>query len=218
MHLVRAIHFTIRASIAVMLIAGFAQMAEGEVLFNGAIPPGEIDDIGFNDPDAGGQRLAEDFQVGSVSIMTGVTFLGGYYPTSTPGTDLFTLTILGDALGLPDPSDIIAEIPIEADRTDTGVNAQGIRLYSYESQFPGVQLDASTPYWFMIVNDTSSDPNDDWVWAGRHAGGIYARSFDGGETWFDTPEGGFSFQVLGEPGATPVVESTWGLLKARYQK
>ncbi|MDM7915780.1 MAG: hypothetical protein ACE15D_17670 [Candidatus Eisenbacteria bacterium] len=218
MQLASAVRSAVVASLAIVSFAGLQAMpALADVLFDGSFPLEQVDDIGFNDPDAGGQRLAEDFQVTSLSTMTGVRFVGGYYPSNTPQDDSFTLTILGDAAGLPDPSNVIAELPLTVERNDTGVFALGVRLYSYAAQFSGVPLEGNTPYWFLIVNDTSNDPNDDWVWAGGHQGGVYARSFDGGLSWVDTVAGNFDFQVLGDQGPTAVESSSWGRVKALYR-
>ena len=154
--------------------------SRADILFDGSVNPIDVNDIGFNDLDAGGQRIAEDFSfIGSV-IVESITFLGGYFPTNTPETDSFTLTIYNDKMGLPDPLSIVAQIDLgNFGRTDTGVDVFGIDLYSYTASFAGLILSGDTPYWLTIVNDTSGDTNDDWVWAGDPNVGIWGRSFNG---------------------------------------
>ena len=167
------------------------------ILFDGSIAPSDVDNIGFNDPDAGGQRLAEDFSFPGPVTVTSITFLGGYFPASTPETDSFTLTIYNDNMGRPDPLSIVAQIDLEnVVRTDTGTDALGIDLFTYTANFAGVSLSGGTRYWLTIVNDTTSDLDDDWVWAAKNSVGIFGRSFDGGLTW-DTPPGSLSFVLKG---------------------
>lgn len=157
-----------------------------------------MDDLGYNDPDASGQggtqRLAEDFSFPVSVIVSKITFLGGYYRDNTPLTDSFTLTIYNDSSGLPDPSAIVAQIDlVDVSRTDTGTNYGTLDIYEYTASFENVHLSANTVYWLLIVNDTSNDANDNWVWAGTHEGGIVARSIDSGTTWSRTFTGSFSF-------------------------
>ncbi|HEX5884204.1 MAG TPA: hypothetical protein VFY67_06630 [Pyrinomonadaceae bacterium] len=54
-----------------------------------------------------------------------------------------------------------------------------------------------------IVNNTTGDTDDNWAWAGKHEVGIFARSFNGGVTWFDTPPGSFSFLLRGTVDECP---------------
>lgn len=174
------------------------------ILFDGSIAPGDVNDLGANDPDAGGQRLAEDFSFPDPVIVTSITFLGGYFPTSTPQTDSFTLTIYNDNMGLPDPLSIVTQIALaNLDRTDTGTDVFGIDLYTYTASFAGVSLLGDTKYWLTIVNNTTGDTDDDWAWAGKHEVGNFARSFNGGVTWFDTPPGSFSFLLRGTVDECP---------------
>lgn len=174
------------------------------ILFDGSIAPGDVNDLGANDPDAGGQRLAEDFSFPDPVIVTSITFLGGYFPTSTPQTDSFTLTIYNDNMGLPDPLSIVTQIDLaNVDRTDTGTDVFGIDLYTYTASFAGVSLSGGTRYWLTIVNNTTGDTDDNWVWAGKHEVGNFARSFNGGVTWFDTPAGSFSFLLRGTVDECP---------------
>ena len=181
-----------------------ATPAEAALLFDGSVAPSNVNDLGFNDPDAGVQRLAEDFSFTESVIVNTITFLGGYYPRNTPETDLFTLTIYNDDMGLPNPLSVIAQIGIgDFGRTDTGADVFGIDLYSYTTSFASLPLSGNTLYWLTIVNNTMSDTNDDWVWAGDANVGNFARSFDGGVTWFDAPPGSFSFSLEGTT-AVPV--------------
>lgn len=174
------------------------------ILFDGSIAPGDLNDIGANDPDAAGQRLAEDFSFPEAVIVTSITFLGGYFPTSTPQTDSFTLTIYNDNLGLPDPLSIVTQINLaNVDRTDTGTDLLGIDLYTYTASFDPVSLAGGTRYWLTIVNNTTVDTDDDWAWAGRRGIGNFARSFTSGVTWFDTPPGSFSFLLRGSLDECP---------------
>ena len=47
------------------------------ILFDGSIAPSDVTNIGFNDPDAGGQRIAEDFSFSGPVTVTSIMFLGG---------------------------------------------------------------------------------------------------------------------------------------------
>jgi len=191
----------------VLLLSSFAAAPVGRsvnatsavlILFDGSIAPGDLNDIGANDSDAGGQRLAEDFSFPEAVVVSSITFLGGYFPASTPQTDSFTLTIYNDNLGLPDPLSIVTQINLaNVDRTDTGTDLLGIDLYTFTASFDPVSLSGGTRYWLTIVNNTTSDTDDIWVWAGKHEIGVFARSFTSGVTWFDTPAGAFSFLLRG---------------------
>jgi hypothetical protein len=178
----------------------FNLSAPATQLFNGSILPSNVNDLGYND--AGLDfRIAENFSFSSPVILNQITFLGGYYSSGTPLTDSFTLTIYNHnaALNVPNPSSVIAQsLLADIDRVDTGVStAHGNRLYQYTATFTDLPLSSGTTYWLSIVNDTSNDPDDDWVWAGRHQTGIFfGRSFDDGHNW-DASPGSFSFSLAG---------------------
>jgi hypothetical protein len=109
-------------------------------------------------------------------------------------------------MGLPDPLSIVTRIDLgDSDRTDTGTDGLGIDLYTYTASFAGVSLTGDTRYWLTIVNHTTDDTNDDWVWAGKHEVGNFAISGDGGLTWLDTPAGSFSFLLGGTAVPEPSV-------------
>lgn len=187
----------------VMVVIGFITFfttfpAEAVLLFDGSVTLSKVNDLGFNDLDAGGQLIAEDFSFTEPVIVNTITFHGGYYPTNTPKTDLFTLTVYNDDMGLPDPSSVITQIGLgDFGRIKTGLTATGIDLYSYTVSFASLPLFDNTNYWLTIVNNTMSDTDDDWVWAGDRTVGTFGRSFDGGGTWFDSPTGSFSFILEG---------------------
>lgn len=208
-----AISAGLTALAAGCLLPGLAGAARaGVVLFDGSIAPTAVTDIGFNDPSAGGQRIAEDFRLTGPATVTGLTFLGGYFASNTPPADSFRLTVYADSAGLPDPAAVVAQIDLgDFGRTATGTNTFGIDLYTYSASFPGVSVAGDTRYWFTIVNDTAGDPDDDWVWAGDNAIGNYARSFNGGLTWADTPVGSFSFVLTGTPVPEPSTSALIGL-------
>jgi hypothetical protein len=187
------------------LLLGLAPAMKADVvLFDGSVAPSAVNDIGFNDSSAGGQRIAEDFRLTAPAVARGLTFLGGYFPSNTPQADAFRLTVYADAAGLPDSSNVVAQIDLgNFGRTATGTSVFGIDLYTYTASFPGVNLAGDTRYWFTIVNDTTPDPNDDWVWAGDNTVGVWGRSFNGGVTWADTPVGSYSFVLTGTPVPEP---------------
>ena len=189
---------TMRYDSAAAPVGGSVNATSAEtILFDGSVAPSDVSNIGFNDPDAGGQRIAEDFSFSGPVTVTSITFLGGYFPTGTPETDSFTLTIYNDNMGLPDPLSIVAQIDLEnVVRTDTGTGVLVKDLFTYTANFAGVSLSGGTRYWFTIVNDTTSDLDDDWVWAGKHSVDVFGRSFNGGLTW-DTPPGSWSFVLKG---------------------
>lgn len=169
------------------------------VLFDGSIPLNNLNETGYNDT-AYGQRIAEDFSFTSPVIVSQISFLGGYYPTRTPLTDAFKLTIYNNdaSRNLPNPSSIVVQINLgDFGRTDTGVDSEGIDVYSYRTSFSGVTFAANTFYWLTIVNDTSNDFNDGWVWAGNRDVGVFGRSYDGGLSWYDKPSGSYSFVLEG---------------------
>lgn len=178
------------AALAVIIGIGLIFVGSGtshaSILFDGSFDyfdRSRQQDIAFNDLDVCCQRIAEDFSFTSPVIVEGITFRGGYYPTNTPETDSFILTIYNDNRGLPDPGSIVALIVLEdIDRTFTGQNIL-TDVYHLTASFAGVPLSANTLYWLTIVADTASDTNDDWVWIGLHGAGRSAGSRDGGVSW-----------------------------------
>jgi hypothetical protein len=189
------------------------QVAQATLLFDGSTNPTDVNDLGFNDMDYPDQLIAEDFTFSNDALMNSITFLGSYYEADTPETDFFTLTVYHDLLGLPDSTSVVSEIVLgDLERTYTGVNFfTGQKLYTYTADFSALNLLANTNYWITVVNDTSTDSDDDWAWAGDSTNGIYGRSFDSGASWSDTLAGSFSFSIEGIVVPEPSIMCIFGL-------
>lgn len=166
------------------LALALATPASADIIFDNGGPDGSTG--GFSDPDWGAFN-AQDFVLSDgLSTITDIHWWGLYYgPDTVTEPDDFTIEIYSDDSGLPG-SVLHTFEPADAGRTDTGGTALGGQtLYSYSIDIAPLTLTAGTTYWISIVNDTTADDDDDWLWAAQdgNLGGFGAYAFDNG--WFN---------------------------------
>ncbi len=165
-------------------------------------------DFGFaSDPDfGGGQFIADNFTLApGATTIADIHWTGFYSTANTPqATDEFNIRIYADAAGLPDANNILLDLAVgDAGRVDTGIDVSiGIPfdLYSYWVDITPLTLVANTQYWLSIVNDTSSDANDNWAWGTDSSGGSLASSAD--QTNWNTSSRETDFQLTTVPEPT----------------
>ncbi len=110
---------------------------------------------------------AVEFTLGTGGLAQGITFEGTYASAQTLGTDEFTVAIFDDnGVDTDLPGNLlVGPIPIQVvSRTDTGVDEFGLDVFRYQGNLESSVTLNPGNYWISIVNDTSSDPDDDWRW------------------------------------------------------
>ena len=174
--------------IAETLPVGWISTSPAVPVFDTAVAAADADQ--FVTSDAGGafdsaQRVALPFSVDRQTYLDTVSFLGLYQPAGTPLADDFTVTIYGDDTvdpGAPDPGNILRAANVgDVGRSDTGYNIGGREVYAYQADLNGVLLAAGTTYHVAVTNN-SGDGDDAWAWTGIGSG-VFAASFDSGNTW-----------------------------------
>lgn len=178
------------AALAVWLPAlafGIAASAHAELLYQS----GDccIADGVFSDHERG------IWQAGEISLTTadtlgGIRFwgvyanaTGGFFTSSLPDDDAFTLRVYTDADDLP--GTLLGESTLTGTRVDTGMNlgATSLRWYRYDMALDApLALDAGR-YWVSVVNDTTTDTDDDWAWGLTDDDPLHAYSLDDGIEW-----------------------------------
>ena len=113
------------------------------------------------------------------NIITDVHWRGIYLPNNTPGTDAFTIQFYADAVGKPAATPLNSySVGSAVNRTDTlldlGSGLFAVDIYSYSAVIAPLALTAGTTYWLSIVNDTRTDPDDNWAWAAAFGGDGFA--------------------------------------------
>ncbi len=162
----------------------------------------------------GSGRAADNFTLTGSATITNITWSGLYYSSNTPTEpDDFTLRFYTDSAGLPDNAGLIGiYTPGNAvNRVDSGVNgAGGLDIFNYSVDITPLMLSAGI-YWISIVNDTTADTDDNWLWSLSSAivtgGGDSAFQTGTSSTW-SSGNSEYSF-VLNDVSAVPVPAAVW---------
>jgi hypothetical protein len=148
-----------------------------------------------------GQHVAESFVLTSTTTtIAGVTWWGTYGNAATPPlTDNFTLRLFRDLGGVPEPTPFIEIALGDVGRSATGTSLSGFpqfEVIKYSAIISPTTVEPNVTYWISLVNDTTSDPDDDWYWATSSTLGLHAYRQGEGIPWspsaFD-----LAFQLLG---------------------
>jgi uncharacterized repeat protein (TIGR01451 family) len=108
------------------------------------------------------------------------------------------------------PGGLVASSSLTGTRTDTGATfasaPDGSHFFRYEMTLDSpIALDAGT-FWLSIVNDTSSDTDDDWAWALTNENPQHAWTGDSGATWEESSrDGNFAFVLFDASGLTTLM-------------
>ena len=143
---------------------GFAGMAQAMMIYdNGAA----LNTAVFSDPNTP-QFIADNFSLspGSNQI-TGIRWRGVYASADPVVPDNFIVQFFADEAGVPSLSPFISLFIGALSRTDTGKVLFSDSVFSYSATIAPIALTPNTTYWLSIVNDTSSQLNADWAWAGQ---------------------------------------------------
>ncbi|WP_227010292.1 PEP-CTERM sorting domain-containing protein [Pelagibius marinus] len=148
-------------------------------------------------------QATDDFQLqAGANTITDVHWWGAYAFTNTaPETDDFTIRFYSDAGGSP-ALDPLFEFSVgDVGRVDTGTDVSGFDVYAYSADVAALTLLADTTYWLSIVNDTSTDIDDNWYWSWESSGNGPIRSVDGDPWAF--PVAQLGFQLTNDALAVP---------------
>ena len=200
----------------VLALTAVSAKADPIIYNNNATP---INTTLYSDPGFStyGRVMADDFiLVPDHNCITDVHWIGGYVFGNTPSTpDQFTIRIFSDSAGVPNNSLPPIDVAyINLARTVAG-SLFSTTLYAYTADVvPAIKLPAGTPFWLSIVNDTTADTDDNWVWAGNSAGGNAVTQHsadDPTDTWHQGASR-MDFQLTGpavpEPSAGLLIVSS----------
>lgn len=196
----RAIFLTI----AVGLLVCASQPAEAVIIFDNGVPSlngAYLSDISYF------YEHADHFSLQpNMNIITDVHWWGLYWEANTPSTDSFTIRIYENAaFDIPQTTPLYEFSGIGGNRTATGDSIGEFDVYAYSADITPTALTPNTTYWISILNDTSEDRDDDWLWADSAvfspAPWLYWRSTDGGSWTLDIPTLAFNLTgpVIPEP-------------------
>ena len=199
-----------------VLVAGLHPVYAVTVFDNGI--PTVPTSLYYSDPTCGvcgggPQLLAEDFSFASDTLVSAMTFYGGYAPNNTPGEDL-TITFFENSTNQPGPVIVSFSLGATVTRVNTADNNVpiGIDEYVLIADFAPTPFAGGQVFWVPAVNDGS--PSNDWFRATTDSPGNGpisgdAFSFDAlpGSTWRNGPGGSLASQI-----SSPVPEPTTLLL------
>ena len=124
--------------------------------------------------------VADDFILSpGQTTITDYHWFGAYLnsPIGSEPTDSFSILILDDLNGSPNN---VLEVPLQFGSVDRQLTGEflgsGQQIFEYWIE-PGnlVELEADTPYWIAIFNET---PGGEWVWAQSADTGNASINFD----------------------------------------
>ena len=192
-----------------VVVLGATDPVGGAVVYSQspALESARATDLDF---DSDGNQIADEFELDADATVRSVLWRGVYGYDSTPEAPIdFTVSIYGDAGGVPDTSNVIRETSVRfglGDLSDTGRNIGGVDgddEYEFVADITPTTLSAGTNYWLSVLTDTGDDSGDTFFWtvADGRAGDIVADRDDvvGGGA-FEADLGDQSYFVLdGDP-------------------
>jgi PEP-CTERM motif len=208
----RALGFVAAASIAAMLAAASVSPASAGLIYDGGAPD-QGGQIYSEDP---GSAAAMSFTLAGDSTVTGASWWGGCYPSTTcDASPDFLITIWSNSTeGTPD-SVLDSRTVLVANQTATGDlidGPDGWDEYSYNASFTGFDLLASVTYW-VVIQETSVESAGTWGWetTAPSAAQLEQQDIDNSCTpidstsWCSLTEQ-LAFQLFGTPTPTGVPE------------
>lgn len=129
---------------------------------------------GFPSDLKGEALIADDFSIATADTARSVSWLGAYASSNTaPAVDDFEVRFYADMGGAPGALLQTFDVGNSVNRTVAGSLAT-LTLYSYAADLgSGFSIGAATPYWLVIVNDTTGDPDDAWYWGVQSPGNAH---------------------------------------------
>ncbi|MEM9763192.1 MAG: hypothetical protein AAF968_11875 [Pseudomonadota bacterium] len=206
------------ASVVVTMLALTTLPAMGAVLYDSGVTFANASGASGADA-ANSTEQANRVPVPAGSLLTGISFIGRYFPNSAvpPASDAFTLRLYADAPGGGPQNDPFAEVALTTTRMVEPVPpAGGGALYSYEATFAGILLE-DPAVWVSVQNDTAPGQDNLWGWASGSGATTLLRTTrrrGAGVTdpWGATATGFRALTLEGTPPPVPLPAS--GLLLA----
>lgn len=165
--------------------------------------------------DLGDARQGDDFTLASAAAVNQIQWTGIYYASNTPpATDAFTIGLYDYSGPLPAATPLASfAVGNAVNRTALGASISGSEVYAYDAPIPNTLLPAGR-YLVSIVNDTTTDTDDNWFWTGDNltGDGVFQFGLPVPGTWNpylfrSSPDfGAFDFTVLGDPAVAAVPE------------
>lgn len=150
-------------------------------------------------------QAADDFQLqAGANTITDIHWWGlyGFSNTATEPDD-FTIRFFSDAGGSPALNPLFEFAIGDVGRVDTGFDVSGLDVYAYSVDIAPLMLTADTTFWLSIVNDTTADTNDNWLWSFEGGGNGHLRS-EGDDPWASSIlEDQLGFQLTNDALAVP---------------
>ena len=181
--------FTVFALFSVLLAASTAHAAP--IFIQNAFNTGFPSDREFD------TLFADDFSIAASDTVRSVSWMGLYSPDNTaPAVDDFEIRFYADATGAPGVLLQTFAVGNAVARTAVGTLST-FTTYSYIGDLAaGFGINAGTPYWLVIANDTTGD-NDNWFWAAQTSGGNAQFSLNDGGSWAPTLVDGATVFTVG---------------------
>lgn len=185
----------------VLAMATLAPSKAGAVEIFSQAPMDEGPGIRSDFTSAGGifgfQQGADNFSLSADTAVTSLGWFGAYggpdFDNAEP--DDFAIRFFRDnGSGVPEARPYVDVPPSALVRTLTNLTGLGKRfaVYEYSTPLPApVALDANTPYYVSIVNNTSTG---EWFWHASDFNPAFFRPQDG-DQWTETPEPEVAFRL-----------------------
>jgi opacity protein-like surface antigen len=163
----------------VAALLGGAGAAQAVVIYNNGVADGT--DAWSSDPVNQFQQY-DDFSLSpGLTTIADVHWAGIYDRSTAPGTpaspDDFTIQVWSDGGGTPGA--LLFDLALgPVGRAATAGLVNGFTIYEYWVDVDPVTLDAGTPYWLTVVNDSFANGGDEWFWATSRPDGTHFGTFD----------------------------------------
>jgi hypothetical protein len=188
------------------LLLALPTAAAGLPVFDNGVTADQLGqgDVATSDMNGGTprQRIADDFSFDEATDVSGIRFVGGFFPGNTTEPENFQLRFFADDGGQPGAV-IGSPIALTTTRQDTGFDwdgglAEPLDLYTFSGSFAPVSF-APGSYWFSVLA-TTPPGGDEFVLVALRNAGTLADSLDQGLTWRLLNES-LSFVLLPEPSS-----------------
>lgn len=209
--------FALLPALALATLAVAVPAAHAQVVFDNGAPDG-VNAVA-SDPNVP-QFAAETFTLGASTSFDTVHWFGTYaFGGTPPATDAFTIAFYDTTGDIPNATPL-ANLTFTAgnavNRTLTQATVEGFDIFQYSSALSGPVTLGPGTYGIGIVNDTTSDPDDDWAWATSSRVGAFFVRRDTSATYDRVPGGNLAFRLINsaeavaapEPGSIALLLST----------
>ena len=160
------------------------------------------------------QFAADTFTLTGTTPVGTVRWFGVYISANTLTPDAFTVSFFNTTGGTPNATARTGETFAVGNpgRVANGQNIEGIPVYRYEATLSApVTLSAGT-FGISIVNNTTTDVDDDWYWATSSSASQASFSRNAPTTTFGPAANDLAFQLVSAPAAVVPEAGTLALV------